>query len=157
MIRAVFTTLFVLSCGPLVPILASEDSAAPPPPSKKADEVPDGVDPTMTSRDPLFGLTPERPVRVGSRDELGGPKAQREYFESLRDSRGHPVEFRRKGNVGPGPYGGIVDVYEVKTRDGETARIYIDMSHPDHAPANQPAPPGFFKAVRDTHRETGSD
>lgn len=156
MIRATFTTLFFLSCGQLALVSASENAPSPPPP-KEVNGVPDGVDPTMTSRDPLFGLTREKPVRVGSRDELGGPKAQREYFESLRDGSGHPVEFRRVGNAGPGPHGSIVDIYEVKTRDGETTRVYIDMYHPDHAPANQPAPAGFFKAELKTHGEATSD
>lgn len=112
---------------------------APPPPA--------GVDPTLTSRNPDYGLSAKDPVKVGSKEEFGGPAAQRAYLESLRDEEGEPVAYKRIGSGGPGSGGTIVDIYEVTTSAGKKVRVYIDMYHPDYDPALQPAPAGFFKAA----------
>jgi hypothetical protein len=59
------------------------------------------------------------------------PEGQRAYLERLRCSDGNAPAFERGGNVGLGPYGKIVDVYNVKCLTGQpaTASVYIDMYH----------------------------
>jgi len=116
---------------------AAQDSPVAPPA---------GVDPALTSPDPKYGHTLENPVKVGSREEFGGPAAQRAYLESLRDEHGEPVTYKRQGSAGPGPGGSIVDLYEITTSTGKRITLYLDMYHPDNDPAKQPAPAGLFKA-----------
>lgn len=74
------------------------------------------------------------PVRVYQ------PAGQRAYLQSLVCSDGLRPTFRRIGNVGPGPYGSIVDAYEVRC---ETAsyRVMLDMYHPGYI--ERRAIPGF--------------
>lgn len=90
----------------------------------------DGKDCAMPSPDslaefPLGSL--ENPVRAW------GPGGQREYLSRLIClNNEHALSYKRLGNVGEGPYGTFVDLYEVicETPDGQEAiRVYMDMYH----------------------------
>lgn len=77
------------------------------------------------SKHPL-GTTGYNPIRVN------GPKGQREYLSKLICPDGKPVrEFSRAGSVGIGPYGFMLDLYNIKCTD-KTYSIYMDMYHPNN-------------------------
>lgn len=59
------------------------------------------------------------------------PPGQRAYLARLRCSDGSPPAYQRGGSVGTGPYGKIMDVYELKCAAGQpaTAAVYMDMYH----------------------------
>lgn len=80
--------------------------------------------------------TAENPVRVS------GPAGERAYLSRLRCSDGSPPAFEREGSFGDGPYGNIMDRYDVRCDSGTPARasVYMDMYH-DRA-EDQPVP-GF--------------
>jgi hypothetical protein len=118
-------------------VAARAESAAPTETKGAEAKIPDGVEPELTSTDPAFGYTKEKPIKVGSKDELGGPAAERSYLRSLRDEAGKPVTFERLGSVG-GLGGNILD-----TSKGRTLFLYIDMYHPGQA-LKQPASKGGF-------------
>ncbi len=60
------------------------------------------------------------------------PEGQREYLRRLRcDDRKRP-KFHRTGSFGPGPWGSIIDGYEVSCKDGFSVLIFMDMYHPDY-------------------------
>ena len=126
-------------------VAARAESAAPTETKGAEAKIPEVVDPELTSTDPAFGYTKEKPIKVGSKDESGGPAAERSYLTSLRDEAGKPVTFERLGSVG-GPGGNILDNYQVRTSKGRTLFLYIDMYHPGQDPLKQPAPKGLFKA-----------
>lgn len=70
----------------------------------------------------------QNPVRVDM------PEGQKIYLSRLRCSDGQPPQFKRGGSVGSGPFGSIVDVYDVdcgQTAPGKVA-VYLDMYHPLH-------------------------
>lgn len=91
------------------------------------------------------------PVRVTS------PQGQHAYLARLRCSDGKPPAFQRRGNVGPGPFGNIVDLYDLRCTGGQpaTSEVYLDMYHggfmearpvpgftvPSTATKGPPAPP----------------
>src|SRR5687767_3969017 len=79
---------------------------------------PAGVDPKGTSEDPDYGYSQKKPIKVGSKDEFGGPAAERAYLSTLRDEAGKPVTFERLGSYGVGPYGNVLDGYEIQTSTG---------------------------------------
>jgi hypothetical protein len=110
-------------------------------------KVPAGVDPKMTSDDTDYG-SEKKPIKLGSKDELGGPKAERAYLDALRDEAGKPVTYKRVGSVGKSPDGNVMDLYEVTTTSGKKFKLYIDMYHPKKGPGDQPAPKGLFKAKK---------
>lgn len=60
-----------------------------------------------------------------------GPLGERAYLERLRCSDGNAPAFERGGSVGHGPYGKIMDVYELRCLSGQpsTASVYMDMYH----------------------------
>ena len=72
----------------------------------------------------------ENPVRVG------GPAGQRDYLRRLVCENNEPVStFNRQGNAGPGPFGSIIDIYEVicDTDKGAVKHtVYLDMYHGDY-------------------------
>ena len=74
------------------------------------------------------------PVRVPQ------PAGQRAYLQSLVCADGLRPAFRRIGNVGPGPYGSIVDAYEVRCETA-SCRVMLDMYHPGYV--ERRAVPGF--------------
>jgi hypothetical protein len=115
--------------------------------------IPDGkgaalLDPKLTSTDADYGYATKSPIKVGSREDLGGPRASRAYLDSLRDENGEPVQYRRVGSVGGSPDGNVLDLYEVTTAAGKTLKLYVDMYHPRNEPADQPAPKGLYKSKR---------
>ena len=59
------------------------------------------------------------------------PPGQRAYLARLRCSNGRAPQFERGGSVGAGPYGSILDVYNVRCVGALPAQssIYIDMYH----------------------------
>ena len=90
----------------------------------------DGKDCAMPNPESLaqFPLgSAENPVRAW------GPGGQREYLSRLIcANHEHPLSFKRIGNVGEGPYGTYVDLYEVicETSGGEqTISVHMDMYH----------------------------
>jgi hypothetical protein len=68
-----------------------------------------------------------------------GPGGERGYLARLRCADGTAPAFERRGNVGPGIYGYIVDLYAVRCGDTES-EVRMDMYH-RHVEAQ--AVPGF--------------
>lgn len=59
------------------------------------------------------------------------PAGQHEYLSRLICRDGSRPDFQRKGNVGAGVYGSIVDAYDVQCKStGYT--VYLDMYHPTY-------------------------
>ena len=79
----------------------------------------------------------ENPVRAHM------PPGQRAYLSRLRCSDTSRPSFSRAGNLGPGVYGNIVDLYIVTCSGGEPERaeIVMDMYHAGYA-EEEPVP-GF--------------
>jgi len=76
----------------------------------------------------------DNPVRVNM------PTGQRAYLGRLRCGTGEAPGYFRAGNVGPGPFGYIVDLYQVTCPGAEAVQIYMDMYHD----GSEPRPvPGF--------------
>jgi len=136
----------------LLVLPAAVGSAVPtddPPKEKPKDgKPPAGVDPKMTSDDADYGFTKDKPVKVGSKDEFGGPAAERAYLDGLRDADGKPVKYKRLGSVGAGSDGHILDLYLVTTSADKEFKLYLDMYHPENDPAKQLAPKGFYKVKK---------
>ena len=84
----------------------------------------------------------ENPVRVSM------PEGERGYLKRLHCSNGSAPGFSRQGSFGPGPFGSILDGYDVICAKGEPKRstIFLDMYHPEHD--EMVAPPGFTLASR---------
>jgi hypothetical protein len=135
-------------------VAAHAQSAAPAKPAEAETKAPEGVDPKLTSTDPGYGYSKEKPIKVGSKDEFGGPAAERTYLRTLRDEAGNPVAFERLGSVGADPDGNILDGYQVHTSTGRTMVLYIDMYHPNSDPVKQLAPKGLFKAKQSKTKPT---
>ena len=68
------------------------------------------------------------------------PRGERAYLQRLRDADGKPPRFHRVGSFGAGPYGNILDGYEV-TAGTNTLMVFMDMYHPGFVETN--AIPGF--------------
>ncbi len=69
------------------------------------------------------------PVRVNM------PSGEREYLAKLTCSDGSRIAYRRGGSAGVGPYGNMLDVYNVSCFIDSTLKeyqIYMDMYHPKH-------------------------
>jgi hypothetical protein len=83
----------------------------------------------------------QNPVRANM------PTGERAYLERLRCSDGNAPTYERSGSVGEGPYGMIMDVYQVECLSGQPpkASIYMDMYH-DHV-EDRPVP-GFTITTR---------
>lgn len=79
----------------------------------------------------------QNPVRVD------GPPGERAYLSRLRCENLKRPWFERRGSAGMSPFGGIVDVYEVRCKGSEPAEslVYMDMYHADHF--EEQAVPGF--------------
>jgi hypothetical protein len=77
----------------------------------------------------------ENPVRANM------PPGQRAYLSRLRCADGQAPSFQRMGSMGDGPYGMIMDGYEVVCAGSTpaTSVIYIDMYHPTHVETQAPA------------------
>jgi len=79
----------------------------------------------------------ENPVRAHK------PQGQRAYLSRLRCPDGSPLQFRRQGNVGIGPYQNIVDKYQTRCNsdDNTIGVIFMDMYHKGYVESE--AVPGF--------------
>lgn len=101
-----------------------------------------GVGPTQAARiaarlaDKPLGSA-ENPVRAHM------PAGQRAYLARLRCSDGRAPAFDRIGSMGAGPYGSIVDAYQVNCAGGSPASsvVHMDMYHPGYREAA--SVPGF--------------
>ena len=114
-------------------------------PIAKSAKRPKGVNMKLMSKDPKYGYSQESPILVGSKEEYGGPKAERAYLNALLDASGQPIKYTRKGSGGQGPDGKPLDIYEVTISDGKKVLLWISMYHPKNRPERQPAPVGFYK------------
>ena len=135
---------FIFAFG-TAPITQAQ-TIAPSKPATAEAKAPAGVDPKLTSTDAEYGYLQKKPIKVGTKDEFGGPAAERAYFSTLRDEAGKPVTFERLGSFGAGAGGNVLDGYEVQTSTGRKVTLYIDMYHPKSEPKKQLAPKGLFKA-----------
>ena len=126
--------------------IARAQTTAPSTPATAETSIPNGFDPRLSSIDPEYGYSVKNPIKVGSTEEFGGPKAERAYLNSLRDESGKPVAFVRLGSFGAGPDGNVLDGYEIQTSNGRAFKLYIDMYHPKNDPKKQLAPKGLHKA-----------
>jgi hypothetical protein len=123
---------------------AEEAPKAPPPISKDAKH-PAGVNVKLMSDDPTYGYSEKNPIKVGSKDEYGGPKAEREYLDSLLDSTGKAVKYERRGSGGANAEGKPLDIYEIILSSGDKFTLWIDMYQPKNKPEKQPSPVGLYK------------
>lgn len=136
---------FVILIG-LTPLIASADEKPKVLPAiEKTAKHPKGINKKLMSEDPDYGYSDQKPIRVGSEDEFGGPKAEQQYFDSLLDSKGEPVKYTRLFSGGNDPEGTILDCYEVTISTGEKVRLWISMYAKKNDPDKQPAPVGFYK------------
>jgi hypothetical protein len=94
----------------------------------------------MRGESALQGEVLERAIAAAEAAPLGSkanpvrvtqPQGQHAYLARLRCSDGKAPEFERRGNVGPGPFGNIVDLYDVRCMGAEPAssEVYMDMYH----------------------------
>lgn len=136
---------FVLAFALLaLPVHAEEEPKTPPPIAQDAKH-PKGVNVKLMSEDPTYGYAEKNPVKVGSRDEYGGPQAERDYLDSLVDATGKPIKYTRIGSGGRSADGKPLDIYEITLGNGEKYRLWIDMYQPKHKPDKQPSPVGLYK------------
>lgn len=70
----------------------------------------------------------KNPIRVNM------PEGQRAYLARLRCSDGKAPSYQREGSIGAGPFGSIVDVYNVDCGEALPGKVsvYLDMYHPEH-------------------------
>jgi len=75
---------------------------------------------------------------------------QRAYLARLRCDDGTALQFRRRGNVGRGPYMNIVDRYQVRCgKDNATLNeIYMDLYHKGYV--ENASVPGYSIVVANT-------
>jgi hypothetical protein len=101
-----------------------------------------GVGPTEAARI-ASGLAGKPLGSEGNPVRADMPAGQRAYLARLRCSDGRAPAFQRIGSMGAGPYGSIVDGYQVDCAGASPASsvVYMDMYHPGHAEAA--AVPGF--------------
>ena len=130
-------TFAVLSVINFVQVSAQQDST-------QTSGIPNGIDPSQTSKDPTYAYTKENPVKLGSEFEMMGPNLSKYYLRHLLDKNFKPFEFRRIGNVGKGEDGHVIDVYELTDSEGDKYDIYIDMYHKDKLPSQCKAPEGMY-------------
>ncbi|BDS05747.1 hypothetical protein NT6N_07870 [Oceaniferula spumae] len=114
-------------------------------PIEKSAKHPKGVDLKLMSTDKTYGYSDQNAIKVGSKEEFGGPGAEREYLSSLLDSKGKPITFKRLASGGNSPDGKPLDIYEVTLSDGSKVILWLNMYYPKNKPAKQPAPVGFYK------------
>lgn len=102
---------------------------------------PQKVDVSKTDKFPLGSK--ENPVRVG------GPEGQRNYLSRLICDNNEQVSaYGRVGSSDIGPYGGIMDIYEVICDTDKGAikhEIFLDMYHDNHI---ETRPAAGFIALR---------
>ena len=99
------------------------------------------VDENVLAKYPLGSK--DNPVRVS------GPMGQRYYLSRLVCDNNEPVSaFQRAGNAGIGPFGNIIDLYDVicdTNKGAVTHSVYLDMYHGDY---NETRPAAGFIALK---------
>lgn len=80
------------------------------------------------------------------------PPGERAYLNRLRCADGKPPTYRRTGSFGLGPYGNIIDGYQVRCEDKEPVMIFMDMYHEDYI--ERRAVPGFTIINEDDKKVT---
>lgn len=65
----------------------------------------------------------QNPVRAD------GPPGQRAYLSRLRCPDGTAPAYVRGGSTGEGPYGSILDVYNVSCAGQQASEVFMDMYH----------------------------
>ena len=102
---------------------------------------------TEIERNNSYGYTQSNPVKVGGYKNDEGPKNERTFLESLRDTSGNQIEFKRLSNccmfeTPNGPKGGgLLDIYEVQLKaQSDPIILYLNMYDYDGSPR---APDGF--------------
>lgn len=83
------------------------------------------------SVDPNSSKGPEISGPLGSWDnpvKSRGPSGERAYIRQLKCSDGETPKFHRLGSTGVGPYGNILDIYELSCEE-KKFNIYMDMYH----------------------------
>ena len=105
-----------------------------------ADDTDKALDRMMRGESYLQGKDLEKAIEKAEAHPLGSaenpvrttrPQGQRLYLSRLRCSDGKAPTFYRQGNVGPGPFGNIVDLYKVSCGEAEPREsdVYMDMYH----------------------------
>ncbi|WP_331346556.1 hypothetical protein [Cellvibrio sp. UBA7661] len=91
---------------------------------------------------------------LGSKDNpvrVSGPMGQHDYLSRLVCDNHEPVSaFQRAGSAGIGPFGNIIDLYDVicdTNKGAVTHNIYLDMYHGDY---NETRPAAGFIALKPT-------
>jgi hypothetical protein len=74
------------------------------------------------------------------------PQGQMAYLARLRCADGQAPAYARRGNVGMGVYGSIIDLYDVTCPGKPSVEIHMDMYH--DGPETRPVP-GFTVAPAD--------
>src|SRR5690349_6584676 len=79
--RFLFIGIALFVCGGAI---SNGETAAPAKLGSAEAKAPAGVDPKQTSEDAEYGYSEKKPIKVGAKDELGGPAAERAYLNTLR-------------------------------------------------------------------------
>lgn len=103
------------------------------------------------TEDPEYGFSQDKPIKVGA-GPRSGPQNQHDYLKLLRDAKGKPIKYVRKGSCCPYPsknsmFGmALVDRYEVTYRNekGRKKKTILYISFYDY---EEPMIPKGFKAV----------
>jgi hypothetical protein len=90
--------------------------------------------PCPVSDDSAYGLTMEKPIRVGG-GAMYMVARERRYLDALRGPAGETVTYTRSGSGGPPGQRGPIDIYRVSWPGLETpVTLYVDAYHFDDAP-----------------------
>lgn len=65
----------------------------------------------------------------GNPVRCSGPPGERAYLNRLRCSDGKAPKYHRLGSYAPGPYGNILDGYNVKCEEKDPVTVFMDMYH----------------------------
>ena len=122
--------------------LHAKDAAKVLDPISKTAKHPRGVNLKLMSDDKTYGYSDKNPIKVGSKEEYGGPKAKRAYLALLLGPDGKPVTFNRLGSGGSSPDGNLLDMYQVTLADGQKVILWLNMYYPKNKPEKQLAPAG---------------
>lgn len=106
--------MFVLIAGTLTGNIVAREFSEPKKLSKKQQAAVDAA--------PLG--SEKNPIRCAD------PRGERAYLDRLRCPSNSAASYKRAGSVGEGPYGTILDLYEVTCAEWpEPVNVYMDMYH----------------------------
>ena len=120
-------------------VIAAMGIAAAPVQDRQEGKVPNEARDMMLSMGAgMKGKKLEKAIVAAEKSPLGSkanpvrenmPAGQQAYLRKLRCADGTPPTFSRGGNVGEGPYGFIIDVYQVTCPGAAPVDVYIDLYH----------------------------